>query len=44
MLKYLRELLEDIKQDNYIVYKNNKEKIIALESAIDILEKLRREN
>lgn len=40
MLKYLRELLEDIKQDECILYK--KEKIIALESAIEVLEKLRR--
>lgn len=44
MLKYLRELLEDIKQDEYIVFKNNKEKIIALESAIELLEKIRRDD
>ena len=43
MLKYLKELLEDIKQYEYIVYKNNKEKILALESAIEILEKIRRD-
>lgn len=38
MLKYLEELLKDIKQGEY---KNQKEKIIALESAIEILEKIR---
>lgn len=39
MLNYLKELLQDIKLDkNYI---NRKQKILALESAIEILEKIR---
>ena len=43
MLKYLKELLKDLKEDGYIVYKNKDKKIYAVESAIEILEKLKKE-
>lgn len=43
MIKYLKELLEDLKEDGYIVFKNKDEKICAVESAIEILEKLKKE-
>lgn len=39
MLKYLKELLEDIKQD--LIIEKQDEKILALETAIEILEKIR---
>ena len=39
MLKYLRELLEDIKQD--VIIEKQDKKILALETAIEILEKIR---
>lgn len=39
MLIYLRELLKDIKQD--IIIEKQDEKILALETAIEILEKIR---
>jgi hypothetical protein len=39
MLKYLRELLEDITHD--VVIEKQNEKILALETVIDILEKIR---
>lgn len=42
MINYLRELLEDIKKD-LVIEKQNK-KILALETAIEILEKLRRDD
>lgn len=42
MLKYLRELLKDIKQD--IIIEKQDEKILALETAIEILEKIRRDD
>lgn len=40
MIEYLQEIIEDLKQ-NDINYK--KQKIFALENAIEILEKLRNE-
>ena len=40
MLNYLKELLDDIKQDGII--EKQKQKILALETAIEILEKLRK--
>lgn len=43
MIKYLKELLEDLKEDGYIVFKNRDEKICAVESAIEILEKIKKE-
>lgn len=43
MLNYLLELLEDIKKDDYIVYKNKQQKIFALETAIDILKQNRKD-
>ena len=39
MLKYLIELLEDIKKD--VVIEKQNQKILALETVIEILEKLR---
>lgn len=42
MLKYLIELLEDIKKD--VVIEKQNQKILALESSIEILEKLRRDD
>ena len=39
MLNYLKELLQDIKLDKE--YENRKQKILALESAIEIIEKIR---
>ena len=39
MLNYLKELLQDIKLDKD--YQNRKQKILSLETAIDILESLR---
>lgn len=39
MLKYLKELLEDIKQD--LIIEKQDEKILALETTIEILEKIR---
>lgn len=39
MLKYLIELLEDIKKD--VIIENKIKKILALETVIEILEKLR---
>lgn len=42
MLNYLKALLDDIKQD--VIVDKQKRKIIALESAIEILEKLRRDD
>lgn len=42
MIKYLKELLEDIKKDDVIVFQNNKQKILALETAIEILENLKK--
>lgn len=41
MIKYLEDLLYDLKQDESL--ENQKQKILALETAIDIL-KLRRNN
>ena len=42
MLKYLNELLEEIKNNPEIYISNNrKEKIFALETAIEILEKIK---
>lgn len=43
MLNYLLELLEDIKQDDYIIFKNKQQKIFALETAIDILKQNRKD-
>lgn len=43
MLNYLIELLEDIKKDDYIVYKNKQQKIFALETAIEILKQNRKD-
>lgn len=43
MIKYLKELLEDLKEDGYIIFKNKDKKICAVESAIEILEKLKKE-
>jgi len=43
MLNYLLELLEDIKKDDYIVYKNKQQKIFALETAIEILKQNRKD-
>lgn len=43
MLNYLLELLEDIKKDDYIIYKNKQQKIFALETAIEILRQNRKE-
>ena len=42
MIKYLRELLEDIKKDDVIVFQNNNQKILALETAIEILENIKK--
>lgn len=44
MIDYLKELLEDIKKDDYIVFKNKKQKTFALETAIEILENLKKGN
>ena len=41
MLNYLLELLEDIKKDDYIIYKQ--QKIFALETAIEILKQNRKD-
>jgi len=43
MLNLLLELLEDIKKDDYIVYKNKQQKIFALETAIEILKQNRKD-
>lgn len=43
MLNYLLELLEDIKKDDYIVYKDKQQKIFALETAIEILKQNRKD-
>ena len=43
MLDYLKELLDDLKFDEYIKIDNRKQKYFALESAIEILEKLKNE-
>lgn len=46
MLKILKNLLEDLKNEkinNYIIFKDIDNKIIALETAIEIFEKLRSE-
>lgn len=43
MLNYLLELLEDIKKDDYIVYKNKQQKIFALETVIEILKQNRKD-
>lgn len=40
MIEYLQEILEDLKQNDI---KNKRQKIFALENAIEILEKLRNE-
>lgn len=42
MINYLKQLLSDIKKD--IVIEKQKQKILALETAIEILEKLRRDD
>ena len=42
MIKYLKEILQDLRLNH--AEKNVRQKILALESAIEILEKLRREN
>ena len=43
MLEILKDLLNDLKTDDYICFKNNNQKIFALETAIEILEKIRKE-
>lgn len=46
MLEILKNLLEDLKSEkinNYIIFKDIDNKIIALEATIEILEKLRSE-
>ena len=40
MINYLKELLQDIKLDKE--YENRKQKILALETAIEILEKIKK--
>ena len=40
MLKYLKELLNDLKFDEYIKIGNRKQKYFSLKTAIEILEKL----
>lgn len=40
MIKYLKELLIDLKINEYINLSHKKQKIFALENAIEILEKL----
>lgn len=40
MIEYLKEILEDLKQNDI---NSKKQKIFALENAIEILEKLRNE-
>lgn len=40
MLKYLKELLNDLKFDEYIKIDNRKQKYFSLKTAIEILEKL----
>lgn len=42
MINYLKQLLSDIKKD--IVIEKQNQKILALETAIEILEKLRRDD
>lgn len=45
MLEVLKNLLEDLKIEkinNYIIFKDIDKKIIALESTIEILEKIRK--
>lgn len=41
MIEYLKELLNDLKFDEYIKIDNRKQKYFALETAIEILEKLK---
>lgn len=41
MIKYLKEILQDLKLNH--ATKNLRQKILALESAIEILEKIRRD-
>lgn len=41
MINYLKQLLSDIKK--YVVLEKQNQKILALETAIEILEKLRRD-
>lgn len=46
MIKILKNLLEDLKSEkinNYIIFKDIDKKIFAVESTIEILEKLRSE-
>lgn len=42
MIKYLKELLEDLKKDDYILFKEISKKILALETAIEILENIKK--
>lgn len=41
MLEYLKELLDDLKFDEYIKIDNRKQKYFALDTAIEVLENLR---
>lgn len=41
MLKYLKELLEELRINKEINLHNKNQKILALETAIEILEKLK---
>lgn len=41
MLDYLKELLDDLKFDEYIKIDNRKQKYLALETAIEILTELK---
>ena len=41
MLEYLKELYNDLKFDEYIKIENRKQKYFALETVIEILEKIR---
>lgn len=41
MLEYLKELYNDLKFDEYIKIENRKQKYFALETAIEILEKIK---
>ncbi len=42
MLKYLKELLEELRKNDFEINLQNKnQKILALETAIEILEKLK---
>ena len=47
MLDYLKDLLEDLQNDNCMgiklsLFKNYKQKVFALETAIEILEKIKK--